>query len=246
MECPNFDFDDPQDYFDFKSVLEHFPESDWIVERLEQIKIMYDWQKETGENWYIEEYMSPCYSSEYPAVRLGKEMSEDLVLSPDYSDDDNSVYAPIGYILTSDLGDFCVPTTYTMVSSEYGWRKDPKTGAANAFHGGIDLAAATGTQVWSAFDGKVIKVNYSSAAGGYDSSGYGNWIVVEHTGSDGKKFQTLYAHLSGVSVSVGQSVNAGTPIGKVGNTGKSTGSHLHFEFRDETGNRVNPRSLYDF
>jgi hypothetical protein len=242
--CPNFHFDDPQDYFDFCEVLRHFPESEWIVNRIEEIKIMYDWQMETGEEWYIEEYMSPCFSSEYPAVRLGKEMSEDLVFSPEYSDDENSVYAPLGFILTSDLGDFCVPTSYTHVTSEYGWRTHPIRKTRH-LHGGIDLAAASGTTVWSAFDGVVVGSYYSSDAKGYDKNGYGNYIIVEHTATDGTKFKTLYGHLSSVSVSSGTHVSAGTPIGAIGSTGSSTGPHLHFEFQKD-GQKINPRTLYDF
>lgn len=94
----------------------------------------------------------------------------------------------------------------------------------SGFHGGIDLAAATGTDVYAAAPGKVVEAKYSS--------GYGNFIMIAH--ADG--YKTRYAHLSRSLVKAGQRVGAGHLIGKVGATGRvvkrsssSSGSHLHFE-----------------
>ncbi len=87
-------------------------------------------------------------------------------------------------------------------------------------HKGLDIAAGQGTPVHAVAAGTV-------KFAGWSDQGYGNMVVIDHGG-----FQTLYAHLSGTpSVSVGQSVGAGTAVGSMGNTGFSTGPHLHFEIR---------------
>lgn len=103
-------------------------------------------------------------------------------------------------------------------SSGFGNRKDPFSGG-RAFHAGLDFAAATGTTVTSAGEGVVSFVG--------TQSGYGN--VVEVTHSNG--LITRYAHLSAFLSREGQKVSTGTPIAKVGSTGRSTGPHLHFEVR---------------
>jgi murein DD-endopeptidase MepM/ murein hydrolase activator NlpD len=108
----------------------------------------------------------------------------------------------------------------TRISSNYGNRTDPFTGG-RAFHAGIDFPAPRGTTVMSAGHGKVTFVG--------QRSGYGN--VVEVTHSSG--LLTRYGHLSAFLVKEGQVVNAGTPIAKVGSTGRSTGPHLHFEVRSK-------------
>jgi murein DD-endopeptidase MepM/ murein hydrolase activator NlpD len=114
----------------------------------------------------------------------------------------------------------------TRTSSTFGNRKDPFTGRM-AFHSGLDYAAPTGTKVYSAGAGIVTFVG--------QMSGYGN--VVEVTHSSG--LVTRYGHLSGFIAKEGQKVQAGTPIAKVGSTGRSTGPHLHFEVR-RTDNAVDP------
>ncbi|RYE10672.1 MAG: M23 family metallopeptidase [Hyphomicrobiales bacterium] len=108
--------------------------------------------------------------------------------------------------------------TATRTSSTFGNRKDPFTGR-RAFHSGLDYAAPHGATVLSAGAGTVTFVG--------QKSGYGN--VVEVTHSTG--LITRYGHLSGFLVKEGQSVNTGSPIAKVGSTGRSTGPHLHFEVR---------------
>lgn len=87
---------------------------------------------------------------------------------------------------------------------------------------GVDVGAPNGTPVYAAAAGAVIVAR----SGGYNG-GYGNYVVVSHDNGT----QTLYAHLSSVSVSMGQAVEKGTKLGGVGNTGRSTGYHLHFEVR---------------
>lgn len=89
-------------------------------------------------------------------------------------------------------------------------------------HNGVDLVSGFGSSILAAADGEVIV----SKSSGYNG-GYGSYIVIKH----GNGTQTLYAHLSGVQVSVGDSVLQGQVIGNMGSTGKSTGTHLHFEVR---------------
>lgn len=106
----------------------------------------------------------------------------------------------------------------TRVSSGFGNRKDPFT-KGKAYHAGIDFPAPKGTTVFSAGYGKVTFVG--------QKSGYGNLVEISH----GAGLVTRYAHLSGFIAKEGQTVQAGSPIAKVGSTGRSTGPHLHFEVR---------------
>lgn len=112
------------------------------------------------------------------------------------------------------------------ITSGFGWRRDPFNGAIK-FHKGIDVAQPYGQDVRSAASGQVV------ASG--DQGGYGTTIVVDHGGGQ----QTRYAHLSAVSVQVGEHVEAGQVIGKVGDSGRVTGPHLHFEVLDN-GRVVDP------
>ncbi|MEY4440544.1 MAG: hypothetical protein RLY49_170 [Candidatus Parcubacteria bacterium] len=90
-------------------------------------------------------------------------------------------------------------------------------------HNGIDFAAPAGTPIYASAGGTVI---ISKADDGWNG-GYGNYVVIKHANG----VQTLYAHMTDVLISAGESVSQGTQIGTVGNTGKSTGNHLHFEVR---------------
>jgi murein DD-endopeptidase MepM/ murein hydrolase activator NlpD len=112
------------------------------------------------------------------------------------------------------------------VSSPYGWRHDPFHGHAR-FHGGIDLAAREGTPVPSAAGGTVVTAGEQGA--------YGLTVVVRHPGG----YESRYAHLSGIDVSVGETIGKGTVVGKVGTTGRSTAPHLHFEVT-RGGQRIDP------
>jgi peptidoglycan hydrolase-like protein with peptidoglycan-binding domain len=103
------------------------------------------------------------------------------------------------------------------VRARIGDRFGPR---GNRFHTGIDYPASSGTPVGAAGRGQVVST-------GWDSSGYGNLVVIEHPSGT----RSWYAHLSGIDVRTGQSVVAGTRIGRVGSTGHSTGPHLHFEVR---------------
>lgn len=103
------------------------------------------------------------------------------------------------------------------IGSYFGYRTDPFY-KVTKFHEGIDFTAPVGTEIYSTGDGKVIEVSRSRG-------GYGNCIVINH----GYGYQTLYAHLSKIEVKVGQKVKRGQVVGRVGNTGKSTAPHLHYE-----------------
>jgi murein DD-endopeptidase MepM/ murein hydrolase activator NlpD len=102
------------------------------------------------------------------------------------------------------------------VSSLYGMRRDPFTRQVK-FHHGIDLAAPEGMSVVPALPGTVISARYEN--------GYGNTVVVEHAGG----IKTRYGHLESVNVKAGDVITSEDILGTVGNTGRSTGSHLHFE-----------------
>ncbi|ODT69166.1 MAG: hypothetical protein ABS75_17950 [Pelagibacterium sp. SCN 63-23] len=116
-------------------------------------------------------------------------------------------------------------------SSGYGNRKDPFTGG-RAFHSGLDFAAPTGTVVTSAAAGKVTFVG--------EKSGYGKVVEVRHQNG----LMTRYAHLSAHIAREGQVVSTGTPIAKVGSTGRSTGPHLHFEVH-RADRTLDPKAFID-
>jgi LysM repeat protein len=115
---------------------------------------------------------------------------------------------------------------YTSAPDYTGYYARPLTGGikTQGIHGynGVDIASTFGTNILASADGTVI-VSKSSGWNG----GYGSYIVIKHSNGT----QTLYAHLSGVAVSVGDEVTQGQVIGYMGSTGKSTGTHLHFEIR---------------
>ncbi|MGD9993565.1 MAG: M23 family metallopeptidase [Salinivirgaceae bacterium] len=117
----------------------------------------------------------------------------------------------------------------TRFASGYGYRIHPIY-RTRKMHTGIDLTAPTGTEVYATGDGKIIKT-------GYTPGGYGKRIIVDH----GFGYKTLYAHLNDIYVKEGQKVKRGELIGAVGNTGRSTAPHLHYEVRknNKTENPVN-------
>lgn len=104
------------------------------------------------------------------------------------------------------------------VTSKFGWRKDPFSGKAQ-FHAGTDVRMAYGGEVQSVAAGRVSSVG--------ERSGYGLTVVIDH----GNGLETRYAHLSGTEVQVGDQVDAGQVVARSGNSGRSTGPHLHMEAR---------------
>lgn len=119
------------------------------------------------------------------------------------------------------------PVKTAEFTSGYGTRTDPFRGGA-ARHQGIDLAAPIGTPIYATADGTVLEA-------GFNHGGYGNLIKVDH----GRGIETRYGHLSRILVSPGQRITRGQLIGHMGSTGRSTGSHLHYEVRID-GRAVNP------
>lgn len=137
----------------------------------------------------------------------------------------NTVQIPDSFRI--DLTGFCMPTTHTIITSKCGprWRR---------MHNGLDIKVYIGDTIRAAFDGKVRIVNY-------ERRGYGKYVVIRHDNG----LETIYGHLSKQIVEVDQYVKAGDIIGLGGNTGRSTGSHLHFETRF-LGEVINPEFLFDF
>jgi murein DD-endopeptidase MepM/ murein hydrolase activator NlpD len=119
------------------------------------------------------------------------------------------------------------PVQTAAFTSGYGVRSDPFRGAA-AMHAGIDLAGPSGTPIHATADGTVSEA-------GWNNGGYGRLIKIDH----GRGIETRYAHLSSISVTPGQRITRGQVIGRMGSTGRSTGSHLHYEVRID-GRAVNP------
>ncbi len=118
-------------------------------------------------------------------------------------------------------------TELKRLSSYYGYRIDPIY-KINKFHSGVDFSAPQGTPIYASGSGKVVKTSKSPR-------GYGNTITIEH----GFGYQTFYAHIKDIKVKRGETIKRGQIIGTVGNTGKSTAPHLHYEVR-KNGRTVNP------
>ena len=138
-------------------------------------------------------------------------------------------------------GFICPLKSYTRISSEYGWRKNPVSGV-NKLHAGIDFAAPAGTPIYAAASGYV-------QVAGWSSGGYGNYVIIYHGSmSDGNAYSTLYGHMRSVATSAGKYVKQGELIGYVGSTGNSTGNHLHLEVwkGGSKANAVNPRGYIPF
>lgn len=131
--------------------------------------------------------------------------------------------------LRKAMGELFLTPVMGRLTSPFGYRSDPFTGV-RSFHTGIDLAAPTGTPVRSTLYGKVATTGYSNV--------YGNYVILTH--DDG--YQSLYGHLSSIAVRRGQTIEQGVLIGRVGNTGYSTGSHLHFSIYKH-GKMINPRTV---
>ena len=160
---------------------------------------------------------------------IEREMTENP--SAQLYDDWNNVYAHRATELPDsfriNLRNFCMPTTNRVITSKMG----PRWGR---MHKGLDIKVYIGDTIRAAFSGKVrIKK--------YERAGYGKYLVIRHNNG----LETIYGHMSDWLVEENQVVKAGQPIGLGGNTGRSTGSHLHFEPR-LCGVALNPALLFDF
>ena len=124
---------------------------------------------------------------------------------------------------------YCMPTDSTYITDKYGYR--PRRGKQ---HLGLDIRIRIGDTIRAAFDGKV-------RISRYERRGYGHYLVIRHPNG----LETVYGHLSKKLVEENDIVHAGDPIALGGNTGRSTGPHLHFETRI-LGNPINPALMFDF
>ena len=158
---------------------------------------------------------------EYPADDLYPEWSNE------YAHKYTNVVIPDSLLI--DLTGFCMPTESTKVNDIFGYRPRRRR-----MHYGLDIKVERGDTIRAAFDGKVRYVSYQRR-------GYGNYVVMRHPNG----LETLYAHLTKRLVEENQVVKAGDPIGTGGNTGRSTGSHLHFETR-LLGKALDPALMFDF
>ena len=129
-------------------------------------------------------------------------------------------------------GTFAWPSVSSYITSPYGTRVHPVTKTVKT-HTGIDIGASHGTNIYAAASGTVL-------VSGWNSGGYGNYVVIDHGGG----VTTLYAHCSALLVSSGQSVTKGQVIAKIGSTGMSTGPHLHFEVL-KNGSHTNPMAYFN-
>lgn len=149
----------------------------------------------------------------------------------DLYDDWNNVYAHRATALPEtyriSLKNFCMPTPSRVITSNFGSRWGRQ-------HEGLDIKVYIGDTIRAAFSGKVRMVKYNPG-------GYGKYVVIRHNNG----LETLYGHMSKQLVEEEQNVRAGDPIGLGGNTGRSTGSHLHFETR-LCGVALNPALMFDF
>lgn len=114
-------------------------------------------------------------------------------------------------------------------TSGFGWRQNP-FGSGMEFHTGIDIANSYGTRIVATAKGVVTQTGYTN--------GYGNMVMINH----GNGFVSIYGHNSSVSVEVGQTVEKGQTIARMGSTGRSTGVHVHFEIR-QNGTAINPYNI---
>ena len=158
---------------------------------------------------------------DYPADDLYPEWSND------YAHKYTNVTMPDSLLI--DLTGFCMPTENTKVNDIFGYRPRRKR-----MHYGLDIKVERGDTIRAAFDGKVRYVSYQKR-------GYGHYVVIRHPNG----LETLYAHLTSKLVKENEVVRAGDPIGLGGNTGRSTGPHLHFETR-LLGKALNPALFFDF
>ena len=165
------------------------------------------------------------------ALRPAMENEEARLTANALYEDWNNTYAHRATELPDsfriNLKHFCMPTESRVVTSNFG----PRWGRT---HKGIDIKVYIGDTIRAAFPGKVRMVKYEAA-------GYGKYVVIRHQNG----LETIYGHMSNWLVKEDEVVKAGQPIGLGGNTGRSTGSHLHFETR-LCGVALNPALMFDF
>ena len=168
------------------------------------------------------------YNADKEEIKTANELfTENIVLGTD-------LFVPGARLDWSVLqeinGDLFIWPVRGAITSYYGWRRDPFGRSQRQFHSGIDIRGSTGTPVAAAMAGRVSAVGWDNV--------YGNYVIINHHSG----YRTLYAHLSVIRTRTGANVGQGQRIGDVGNTGQSTGSHLHFTIY-RNGVTINPISM---
>ncbi len=119
------------------------------------------------------------------------------------------------------------------ITSDFGYRRNPFTGRTSEYHSGVDIRGKMRDTVRATANGVVAFAGYNK--------GYGNFVIIQHE----KELQTVYGHLHSISVKRGEKIESGQMIGKLGNTGRSTGAHLHYEMR-KNGKKIDPKDYMNF
>ncbi len=173
----------------------------------------------------INDYLRKRGLKGFTAPALGGNGNADASLS------DKEVYMAYDSYLNSVVNAVAfTPMGYPRISaftSRFGYRSDPFSSGRAEYHPGIDFKGKYGDAVKCTANGRIVAAGWAG--------GYGNCVRVKHNNG----YETLYGHLSRITVKVGQKVNVGDKVGQVGSTGRSTGAHLHYEVR-LNGKPVNP------
>ena len=180
------------------------------------------------DNRYKVAVETPFRSTNEPEATLRRTTSENEKSVPDkvsLSSADTKKKEQVARYLS-----VCYPLSFIKINSPYGYRKDPFTGKRK-FHNGIDLYARS-AKVFAMMQGRVLKIGQDKIAGKYVTLQHGNFTV-------------SYCHLSQISVSQGQTVLSGDIVGITGNTGRSTGEHLHMTIRYNE-EYINPKLFFDY
>lgn len=166
-------------------------------------------------------------------IRAEQSLYPGIDIYPDWSNEHVQAYnnATVPESYTFDLTNFSMPTENTRITDIFGYRPRRRRN-----HNGLDIKVYVGDTIRAAFDGKVRIVKNQGRR-----RGYGMYVVLRHDNG----LETVYGHLSKWLVDENQLVKAGEPIALGGNTGRSTGSHLHFETRF-LGIPINPALMFDF
>jgi murein DD-endopeptidase MepM/ murein hydrolase activator NlpD len=168
------------------------------------------------------------YNADSEAIKTVNELFSDKIMP------ETDLFIPGAKLDWSRLqeinGDLFIWPANGSITSFYGWRIDPFNRNRRHFHNGIDIKGSTGAPVKAAMAGRVSAVGYDNV--------FGNYVIISHHSG----YRTLYGHMSVIRTKTGAYVVQGERIGDVGNTGQSTGSHLHFTVY-KNGATTNPRAL---
>jgi murein DD-endopeptidase MepM/ murein hydrolase activator NlpD len=232
LEDP-FDFDethdnvanDPEVRPDKRVVVESYPKFKVVVDTV-QGKVVYDTVK---LNPLVQKHLAD--SSYWLGIDSAFAIFDSMSVNPYKIDGakfkDTLIIQLHDTVPSLDMRWWCMPIDPCYVTSKFGQR-------GYRWHYGTDLRLKIGDSVKAAFDG-VVRISK------YNPGGYGNYVLIRHHNG----FETLYGHLTKQLVSVGEEVKAGDLIGWGGNTGRSSGPHLHFEVRYH-GNAIDPQSMFNF